>query len=97
MCAIIGVSGKTNHSLRATGATRLFPANIPEKLIMERTGHRSSEAVRKYERTSAAQHQQVSSIISAPSIQQQRPQQPAPDVQTSLYRLALVDFLITPI
>lgn len=38
----IGVEGKTNHSLRATGATRLFEVNVPEKLIKERTGHRSS-------------------------------------------------------
>ncbi len=28
--------GKTNYSLRATGATRLFAANVPEKLIAER-------------------------------------------------------------
>ena len=31
MCSQIGVTGKTNHSLRATGATRLFEANVPEK------------------------------------------------------------------
>ena len=29
----------TNHSLRAYGATTLYNANIPEKLIQERTGH----------------------------------------------------------
>ena len=52
MCFQIGVTGKTNHSLRATGATRLFKANIPEKLIQERTRHKSTDALRRYERTS---------------------------------------------
>ncbi len=50
----VGILGKTNHSLRATGATRLFEANVPEKLIQERTGHRTTTALRKYERTSMA-------------------------------------------
>ena len=27
----IGISGKCNHSLRATGASILFEANVPEK------------------------------------------------------------------
>ena len=34
------------------GATTLYNANIPEKLIQERTGHRSIKALRQYERTS---------------------------------------------
>ena len=29
----VGIDGKTNHSIRATGATCLFEANVPEKLI----------------------------------------------------------------
>ena len=65
MCMQIGVEGKTNHSLRATGATRLFEANVPEKLIQERTGHRSIDALRMYERT--CYPTKVSSVISAPS------------------------------
>ncbi len=28
MCSQVGIHGKTNHSLHATGATRLFAANI---------------------------------------------------------------------
>ena len=68
----IGISGKSNHSLRATGATRLFEANVPEKLIQERTGHRSLGALRQYEHTSAARQQQyVSSIIASPLPMQQ--------------------------
>ena len=31
----VGIDWITNHSLRATGATRLFEANVPEKLIKE--------------------------------------------------------------
>jgi len=37
----------TNHSLRATNATRLFEAHVDEQLIMERTGN-SSTAVRPH-------------------------------------------------
>ena len=66
-CEKAGIQGKTNHSLRATGATRLFAANVPEKLIQERTGHRSTTALRMYERTSIQQQQSVSSIISSAS------------------------------
>ena len=51
----IGVEGKTNHSLRATGATRLFEVNVPEKLIKERTGHRSVDSLRLYKHTSVMQ------------------------------------------
>ena len=36
MCVDAGISGnKTNHSLRATGASQLFQANVPEKVIQE--------------------------------------------------------------
>ena len=30
----------TNHSLRATSASRLFVKNVPEKIIQEKSGHR---------------------------------------------------------
>ena len=48
MGAEAGVVGKTNHSLRATGATCLFHANVPERSIQARTGHKSVEALRTY-------------------------------------------------
>lgn len=51
----IGVEGKTNHSLCATGATRLFEVNVPEKLIKERTGYRSVDSLRLYKHTSVMQ------------------------------------------
>ncbi len=47
-----GVDGHyTNHSLRVTAATRMFSKGIEEKVIKERTGHKS-DAVQAYERTS---------------------------------------------
>ena len=68
MCKLGNISGhKTNHSLRATGATELYAAEVPEKIIQERTGHRSIEGLRLYERTSEKQHQAVSNILSSTS------------------------------
>ena len=65
MCAEAGISGKkTNHSLRVTGATSLFEAGVPEKLIQQRTGHRSLESLRMYERVSDNQEMVVSKILS---------------------------------
>ena len=67
MFSMIGVSGKTNHSLRATGASELFQAGVPEKIVQERTGHRSVKALRLYERTTTNQHMVVSNILAAPA------------------------------
>ena len=39
----------TNHSLRATAITRTFNGNIPEKVIAEKSGHKSMKALRCYE------------------------------------------------
>ena len=56
MCERAGIQGhKTNHSLRATAATELYQADVPEKLIQERTGHRSLKTLRVYERTTTHQ------------------------------------------
>ena len=53
LCAAAGIGGfKTNHSLRATAATRLYQSGVDEQLVMERTGHRSLEGMRTYKRTS---------------------------------------------
>ncbi len=45
----------TNHSLRATAVTRMFNKGVPEKLIAEKSGHRSLKALRVYERPSVSQ------------------------------------------
>ena len=58
ICKRAGISGNiTNHSLRATSATQLYRSGVPEKVIQERTGHRSLEALRVYERSDSLQHQ----------------------------------------
>ena len=63
MCQEAGIKGrKTNYSLRATGATALFNAQVPEKMIKEVTGHRSSKALALYERPSLAQKQALSKV-----------------------------------
>ena len=65
MCSQAGLSTEfTNHSLRAYGATSLFQAKVPEKLIQQRTGHKSLKALRQYERTSDCQLLDVSNIAS---------------------------------
>ena len=66
MCSRAGISGlKTNHSLRATAATEMFQLGAPEKVIQERTGHRSIEALRSYERSSESQHRAISSLLTS--------------------------------
>ena len=64
MCEDAQIKGnKTNHSLRATAATEMFRNGAPEKVIQERTGHRSLEALRTYERSDEAQHRAMSSLL----------------------------------
>ena len=53
LCKTAGIPRfKTNHSLRVTTATRLFQSGIDEQLIMDRTGHRSIDGIRRYKRVS---------------------------------------------
>lgn len=61
----VGINDKTNHSLRATGASELYRANVPEKIIQQRTGHRCLKALRTYEQTTSQQLQAVSEILSS--------------------------------
>ena len=64
ICKEADIGGyKTNHSLRATAATRLYQSGVDEQLVMERTGHRSLENVRSYKRTSDTQCQALSDIL----------------------------------
>ena len=65
ICKAAGIQGfKTNHSLRATAATRLYHAGVDEQIIMETTGHRSLDGVCSYKRTSAQQKESISDILS---------------------------------
>ena len=65
MCQDAGIAPRTNHSLRATGATALFQANVPERIIQKTTGHRSLDSLRTYERISSGQEEAVSRVIMA--------------------------------
>ena len=53
----------TNHSLRATAVTRMYNTGVPEKLIAEKSGHKSLKALRVYERTSKIQEKSAGQCI----------------------------------
>ena len=73
MCTKAQIQGyKTNHSLRATAASRLYRKGIDEQLIMERTGHRSIEGIRSYKRTDQQQQIEVSNILQVSSDNQSK-------------------------
>lgn len=58
-----GYEGKyTLHRLRRTGASRLFQAGVPEKVIQQHTGHASIAALAEY---TCVNDQQVSYASSA--------------------------------
>ena len=50
MCEEVGIERKSNHSLKVTGGTRLYRSGVAERTIQARTGHKSIEALRIYER-----------------------------------------------
>ena len=56
---------KSNHSLRATSISRMFQAKVPEKIIMERSGHLTKEGVRSYECTTNDQTKEVSDKLAS--------------------------------
>ena len=63
MCTEIGLKGHyTNHSLRATCATRLYRNNVQDQLVKSKTRHRSN-ALWDYKRTSEEQLQSVSDSL----------------------------------
>ena len=64
MCKETGLARYTNHSLRAYETTTMYQAGVSEKLIQQRTGHRSLDALRKYEHTSEMQLLNVSNVLS---------------------------------
>ena len=60
----------TNHSLRRTGATRLFNAGVDRKLVKE---YHTSDAVDQYQITSDDQREQISNIIGGRQVSVQAP------------------------
>ena len=59
---------KTNHSLKATRASRLYESEIDEQVIMEKTGHRSVQGVRSYKRTADVLVKNSSMILNGESL-----------------------------
>ena len=66
MCEAAGFKRKTAHSLRVTCVSSLFNAGIEEKLIRERSGHRSN-ALFQYEKPTEENVSKVSNIL-GPSV-----------------------------
>ena len=62
LCEAAGVKRKTAHCLRVTCASSLFNAGVEEKLIRERTGHRSN-ALLKYEKPSEENKGKLSYLL----------------------------------
>ena len=55
----------TTCSSRATATTRMFDGGIPEKMIMERSGHFCIAGVWLYERTTSLQQKELSDLLSS--------------------------------
>ena len=69
ICSDGNIAGhKTNHSLRATGASELYHAGVPENIIKERTGHMSLTGLHHYEHTADSQHRVVSQILQSKEV-----------------------------
>ena len=62
MCKGAGLKLKTSHCLGVTCATALFQKGVEDKLIRQRTGHRSN-ALLKYETACGEQVKSVSDIL----------------------------------
>ena len=61
---ILELAGKkSNHSLRASGTTAMFAAQVPEKMMKEETGHKSSKALAIYECPTYAQWQALPKVL----------------------------------
>ena len=70
----VGVQGHfTNHSLRASAATRLFEAGVDEQLIMMRTGHSSVTGARSYKRVGEKLRTVTSNVLNRSEISPKRP------------------------
>ena len=53
----------TNYTLRVTTATRLFDEGVDEQLIVDRTGHSSTDGVSTYKRTSDKLKELTSDVL----------------------------------
>ena len=64
MCKTANIEGYfTNHSLRATTCSIALAKGVPEKLVMERTGHRNVLSLHTYQRESAKEREAFSDVL----------------------------------
>ena len=64
MCKDADLQGQfSNHSLRATTATRGLAKGISDKLIMERTGHRDIRSLQRYQRPDVSTKIEISKAL----------------------------------
>ena len=68
MCKGADLQGQfSNHSLRATTATRGMEREISDKLIMERTGHRDIRSLQRYQRPDVSTKVDISKALNCRS------------------------------
>ncbi len=80
-----GYSGHyTNHSLRVSAATRLFDCGIDEQLIMNRTGHSSTDGVRAYKRASERLQERTSDVLNRVTTEASVPAEKKPKLELEL-------------
>ena len=56
----------TNHSLRVTTCILALAKGIPEKLVMERTGHRNVKSLHEYQRVISKEREAMSDVLQLP-------------------------------
>ena len=68
MCKDADLQGQfSNHSLRATTATRGLEKGISDKLIMERTSHRDIRSLQRYQRPDVSTKIEISKALNCRS------------------------------
>ena len=95
-----GINRKvTNHSLRAYSVSKLYKENIPENVIMDRSGHRSIDGVREYTRVSQEQEIQACQALcidrAAPQDHQLQPYQPTNQLQIARQPMPPVSMVVS--
>ncbi len=94
LCESAGFSRKTSHCLRVTCVTRLFQSNVEDKLIRERTDHRSN-ALLAYEKESHQQNIKVSKLLGPP--EQNKNVEEKNDVEDLVFNFDVSDDLLITI
>ena len=64
LCKEAGIEGyKTNPSLKATACSLALSKGVPDKLIMERTGHKNSTSLHTYQIVSGKDKESISDVL----------------------------------